>query len=419
MKQKWDISYIKEPKLNKSTERWIVYGVLPHRTENGKRKVVRKSFKSRPLADAFVAEQRAKGLKYLASGDTRRTRLSVHEESDAINAIKLLEANFEGDPRTLTDAVAFYVDQYANLESNVTLNDAVGRYLKWDKFTANSDHHQNQFKRRLNKFKTAFDSKMVSSFKKATIQNWLDGKRATGVSETEIRNEYSCLHAFFNFCVKEEFCRGNPVSKVHKPSVKKGKVQILSNDEVKTLMQFAEGVDGGSMLPYFALGIFCAIRPEEIQRLDWADINLKKDRILIDGKGQRERPVAIHPTAKAWLEPVALEEGPVAPDNCRKLFNLVRALAGFRIAKLQLNSLDLEGYEEELEDCDSKERPMWINDVMRHTGITFYVQHLDDNVNKVARWAGNSVAVIHSHYLAVRGVDDDVTEEFYGILPES
>lgn len=419
MKQKWDISYIKEPKQNESTGKWIVYGVLPHRGEDGKRKVVRKTLKTRAEADVFVAEQREKGRKYLASGDTRRTRLSVHEESDAINAIKLLEANFAEDPRTLTDAVTFYVDQYANLESNVTINDAVGKYLVWDKFKSRSDTHIRQFTRRLEKFKLAYDSKMVSTFKKPTIQAWLDGKRSNGNSETEIRNEYACLHAFFNFCVKEELCRENPVSKVHKPEIVRGKVQILSNEEVRNLMSYAESVDAGSMLAYFALGIFCAIRPEEIQRLDWADVNLKKDRILIDGKGKRERPVAIHPTAKAWLKLVELEEGPVAPDNSKKLFNLVRALSGFRVAPLQLDSLDKEGYEDQLEGCGGDDRPMWVNDVMRHTGITFYVQHLDDNVNKVARWAGNSVDVIHSHYLAVRGVDDEVTEEFYGILPQS
>ena len=45
------------------------------------------------------------------------------------------------------------------------------------------------------------------------------------------------------------------------------------------------------------------------------------------------------------------------------------------------------------------------------------VQKLDQNVDKTAIWAGNSPQIIHRHYLAVRGLDDEMTEKFYSILP--
>ena len=65
----------------------------------------------------------------------------------------------------------------------------------------------------------------------------------------------------------------------------------------------------------------------------------------------------------------------------------------------------------------SSQRPKWPKNVMRHTGITFMVQKLDQNVDKTAIWAGNSPEIIHRNYLAIRGLDDDLTEKFYSILP--
>ena len=70
--------------------------------------------------------------------------------------------------------------------------------------------------------------------------------------------------------------------------------------------------------------------------------------MVIDGKGARRRSVDIPDTCVKWIEPYALEDGPVAPANAKKLFNLVRALAGFRIASTSLDSLDKESFEEEL-----------------------------------------------------------------------
>ena len=159
--------------------------------------------------------------------------------------------------------------------------------------------------------------------------------------------------------------------------------------------------------------------------MDWKSVHLGEEGrhgcgvIKVKGKGKgRTRQVAVNPTAKAWLLHYQLDEGPICSDNHRKKFNLVRALAGYRIARNQLEWIDLEGREEELEDVESDKRPKWINDVLRKTGITHYVQYLDEDAGKVARWAGNSVKVIDDHYLSVDSVDTiKDMEEFYGILP--
>ena len=94
MKQAWDTSYIKEPKLLPNGK-WSVYGVLPHRAKNGKRKLVRKEgFGSKAEAEAYREEQQFKGRQYQMGGEERLTRLDYIQEADAINAIKMLEIWF-------------------------------------------------------------------------------------------------------------------------------------------------------------------------------------------------------------------------------------------------------------------------------------------------------------------------------------
>ena len=57
MKQEWDISAIKEPKYLSKRKLWEVYGILPKRDSNGKRKRLRKVFDTEEKAIAFRKDQ--------------------------------------------------------------------------------------------------------------------------------------------------------------------------------------------------------------------------------------------------------------------------------------------------------------------------------------------------------------------------
>lgn len=419
MKQEWDISAIKEPKYLSKRKLWEVYGILPKRDSNGKRKRLRKVFDTEEKAIAFRKDQQDEWHVYYLNTNIRRTRLSERQESDALNAISLMKQSYPEDylNRSLYDAVKFYVDKFDPNHGIMKIDEAIERYLKNPKLTRTSKDHQNQSEWKLRKFSDHFDNRLVSDFTAEEIEEYVYDENKEWVDKTRA-NHYSILHSFFNFCLKKDWLMKNPVAKVDKPNPAMLEPQALSIPEVKKLMKIAEQVDAGSMLPYFALGLFSAVRPSEILRLDWKKFvwDDKKPCFVIDGKGQRRRSVDMHPTCIKWLKPLSAKEGSVAPANAKKLFNLIRAIAGYKVSRKSLEISESEEWVNKIKNCDSVSRPLWIRDVMRHTGITYYLK-INNDKNKTAMWAGNSPAIIDSNYRAVDGVTAGTCKQFWDILP--
>jgi site-specific recombinase XerD len=415
MKQSWDKEYIKVEKRS-TTGKWHVEGVLPYRDKNGKRERVRKRFDTKDQAYQFAEQQRDKGINYLRKGTERHTRLNEQQEADALSALKILEAKFPDDIRTLTDAVFFYCDQFQNINKNFPLGEAIKKYLSNPKFVKCSSEHQRQFRRRLNRFLKAHDeNKSLDSFTSDYIEEWIYDELRE-VSDTERRNEYACIHAFLNWCVKKELVFKNVCSVVDKPNATAHKPQALTIPQVKSLMKWAKEIDCGSTVPFFALAIFGGFRPSEIARMDWSQFNWDENIIVVEGKGNRYRSVELPETCVAWIKEYAEEEGSVTPANLKNIWSLVRALAGFRITRRQLYGVDKEGYDDICVKCEDKSRPKWVSDVMRHTAITYY-QKQNQDIGKTASWAGNSVSIINTHYRAVEGVTGTTNKQFWNILP--
>jgi len=203
-----------------------------------------------------------------------------------------------------------------------------------------------------------FDNRLVSDFTAEEIEEYIYDENKEWVDKTRA-NHYSILHSFFNFCLKKDWLMKNPVAKVDKPNPAMLEPEALSIPEVKKLLKVAGEVDNGSMLPYFVLAIFSAVRPSEILRLDWKKFvwDDKKPCFVIDGKGQRRRSVDMHPTCIKWLKPLSAKEGSVAPANAKKLFNLIRAIAGYKVSRKSLEISESEEWVNKIKNCDSVSRP--------------------------------------------------------------
>ena len=419
MKQLWDISAIKEPKYLPSRKVWEVYGVLPKRDANGKRKRLRKVFDTKEQAIAFRKSQQDEWQVYSLQGNVRKTRLTEEQESDAINSLKLIRTKFPDswESISLFNAVSFYCNQYDPNHKIMLLDDAIKRYLKSPKISRSSDLHQKQTRNKLETFREHFDNREVSDFTADEMEEYIYDENKDWADKTRA-NHYAILHTFFNFCLKKDLLLKNPVSKVDKPAPENLEPVALSIPEVEKLMKIAEEVDAGSMIPYFALAIFSAVRPSEILRLRWEKFVWDDDKpcFVVEVKGKRRRSVDMHETCIKWIKPLAQEEGDVAPANAKKLFNLIRAIAGYRVSRSSIEIAEAEEWESKLQDLHNEKRPEWVRDVMRHTGITYYHRLINDK-NQVASWAGNSPQIIDSNYRAVDGVTASTCKKFWAIVP--
>ena len=75
-------------------------------------------------------------------------------------------------------------------------------------------------------------------------------------------------------------------------------------------------------LPVLAIGAFAGLRPEEINKLRWEDLDFQERTIRVNAsaaKTRKKRFAEISDNLLAWLQPYAGRTGPVAPPNLQKL----------------------------------------------------------------------------------------------------
>jgi hypothetical protein len=80
--------------------------------------------------------------------------------------------------------------------------------------------------------------------------------------------------------------------------------------------------------------------------------------------------------------------------------------------------MDYFGFDELIADSDSKRRPEWPHNALRHTGITYRYKQIR-SIGEVAEWSGNSERMIQKHYKSVKGVTKQTTEDYFNLTPES
>jgi len=88
---------------------------------------------------------------------------------------------------------------------------------------------------------------------------------------------------------------------VTKVKVQRRIPEILTPQQVRSLLFAARKHNLGRMLPYFAIGCLCGLRPWEIRRTFWEDVNLDTKEIYVSPKPAKRRKTALSPYRKTAL----------------------------------------------------------------------------------------------------------------------
>jgi integrase len=151
-----------------------------------------------------------------------------------------------------------------------------------------------------------------------------------------VRNAFiRILRAVFNFGIRRGWCELNPIRHLELESVKFRK-EILTNPQVTALLKAAVETDL-ELLPNQLLCVFAGIRPKEVERLDWSDVNLEEKYIKVPEEVSKtgvRRIVEMEPLLIRWLNfyirAGGRVTGVVVPQkNLRMRLRALRARAGF------------------------------------------------------------------------------------------
>jgi integrase len=319
----------------------------------------RRFFKDKAEAEEFMrlseVQQENFGTAALSMSDALRV--------EAIECSELLHPY----QKTLRDATKFYLAHLKRITGSRKVKEIVADLLAARTTDGMSARYLGDLRVRLGRFVATFGEQMIAGISASRIEEWLRGLGVGPVTRNTYRRR---LAALFNFAKRRSYVSENPVADVERAKERETEIAILSVSDLARLL------DGASsdMLPFWTIAAFTGMRPAEIERLTWDEIDFDAGVIEVKAskaKTASRRLVTIQPNLRTWLAPYRTRKGRVCPVNLRRKSDEDRERA--------------------------KLRAEWPPNVLRHSFGSYYLAQFNDAA-KLALEMGNSPATIFRHY---------------------
>jgi integrase len=302
---------------------------------DGKR--VRKYFETPEAAETFIqAEQiRRENL------GNRAARIDGSLVEDALRASDTLKSTpytlldaarlvAEGHTKLapysirIDDAISKHVTDVEQRQRSVTVTALAQEFLDNRRVKGRSAIYLRDLETRLARFKAATGDRIVADFTAQDIDRWIQSLNVGPQTQNNFR---AVLSAMWTFAVRRGYASTNIIQFVDKSAVVRDHVPTFSVDQLGRLLESAPA----EYLPVLAIGAFAGLRPEEINKLRWENIDFQERTIRVNAsaaKTRKKRFAEISDNLAAWLRPYIGRTGRVAPPNLQKLRRITMKAAG-------------------------------------------------------------------------------------------
>lgn len=208
----------------------------------------------------------------------------------------------------------------------------------------------------------------------------------------------SILHSLFTYAERHRWASNNPVTPIIVPKVREKEIVPLSLAEIRRLLECARTREDGSCAPAAGLMLFAGIRPREVERLHWRDIDFEENVICIRGANSKTggtRHVTICAPLRALLQESARKnrirpEEPIIPPNWEARWLLVRRSAGWNTTT-----------------------NAWRQDVLRHTFASYHAKFYRDYQLLQSEMGHADSNLLRTRYISMLGVTRAAAEDFW------
>lgn len=149
-------------------------------------------------------------------------------------------------------------------------------------------------------------NKPLAEIRYSDMQKWVNDMAGGNLSASSRARKISAVKSFFRYLVKMEVIDRNPAESLDAPKLEKREPKVISNEDASEVLFVAKN-SGENERTWFrnytvmALFMFTGIRREELTNIKLADVDMKGGKILIHGKGSKQRTVYINDTLRAVL----------------------------------------------------------------------------------------------------------------------
>lgn len=189
------------------------------------------------------------------------------------------------------------------------------------------------------------------------------------------------LSAVFSTAVKKGWCSENPVARVETYRVIEKRIEILSPNELTALLEACKRYENGLCLAAVGMMLYAGIRPHEVERLTWEQVDLDNGVISIlpqHSKTGGARAVTIHAPLLRLLQRCS-KGGRICPPQWLKHWRALRKLAGF---------------------------DTWQPDVLRHTFASYHLRHFKNYSALQYETGHRDSNLLRTRYVDTKGVQN-------------
>lgn len=268
---------------------------------------------------------------------------------------------------------------------------------KKEGWRSRTERDYKQVMRRIAERCPEFFKRRARAVNSENIQEILDNVFSTAQQRRKGR---AILHSIFTYAEKRHWVGFNPVSATMIPRIREKEIIPLTLKEIRDLLESARYYESASCLIPLGLMLFGGIRPREVSRLHWSDIDLEENVIRIlpyNSKTGGARHVTIHKPLRILLleykykiKSKAFARELIVPRNFEKRWLRVRKNAGWNVGG----------------------NP-WQQDVLRHTFASYHAKHFK-NFHLLQQEMGHANSnLLRTRYLSMSGITSESAKKFW------
>jgi len=241
---------------------------------------------------------------------------------------------------------------------------------------------------RLMKFNSKFAKINFSELYLTDCEKWLS---ETFLTPSQFNKGRIFLHGLFEFAMRREWCNKNIVKLIARKKIVEKEIKPLILPQINKLLHTAKECGNHDCLSAVALLTLAGIRPREVSRLKWHDIDLSENTITVRSicsKTGGVRQVEICPSLKNLLkEKNNLSNLYICPKNWQRRWRSIRNNAGFK--------------------------GVWIQDILRHTYASYHAKHFRDLPRLQLNMGHRDQRLLHSRYINMSNIKNSDAEKFF------
>ena len=208
------------------------------------------------------------------------------------------------------------------------------------------------------------------------------GETAHKVSASQFNKARAMLHGLFEFALRREWCDKNPIKRIERKKVVEKEIQPLKLTETKRLIKNAQR-ESPVYAIVAALLVYTGIRPREVRRLTWRDIDTEEKTITVRSQCSKTggvRQVEIPPVLNRLLitHSRELKEEKICPTDWQRRWRKIRDNSGFR--------------------------GRWVQDVLRHTYASFHAKNYADLPRLQLNMGHRDLSLLRSRYVNMHDI---------------